>query len=185
MTEAGDERQLVQRLTRHGDARAFAALYERHTDYLYRLALRLTGGNAEVAGDLVHDAWVRAVARLAAFEWKASLRTWLAGFVINIAREQRRTDRDNVSSLSLERDLATEDTPLDGTFDRVDLERSLAELAPRYREVLILHDVEGYTHEDIANLLGIDAGTSRSQLSRARAAMRRALAGTNHRNAGR
>lgn len=184
MSEAGDERQLVQRLTLHGDERAFAALYERHTDYLYRLALRLTGGDAEVAGDLVHDAWVRAVARLAAFEWKASLRTWLAGFVVNLAREHRRTDRDDASSFSLE-DLPANDAPLEGAFDRVDLERSLAELAPRYREVLILHDVEGYTHEDIAGLLGIEVGTSRSQLSRARAAMRRALAGTNHRNAGR
>lgn len=185
MTEADDERTLVQRLTRHGDARAFAVLYMRHTDYLYRLALRLTGGDAELAGDLVHDAWVRAVSRLTAFEWKASLRTWLAGFVVNLARERRRTERDGAAVLSLAREQIADDAPLEGMFDRVDLERALSELAPRYREVLILHDVEGYTHDDIADLLGIDAGTSRSQLSRARAAMRRALSGTNHRNAGR
>ncbi|HSA57310.1 MAG TPA: RNA polymerase sigma factor [Gemmatimonadaceae bacterium] len=182
MTDPGDERSLVSRLAEHGDSRAFGALYERHTTYLYRLALRLTGGDAELAGDLVHDAWVRAVSRLATFEWKASLRTWLAGFVVNVARERRRATRE---SIALESELAADDGPLDGTFDRVDLERALAALAPRYREVLILHDVEGYTHDDIAGLLGIDAGTSRSQLSRARAAMRRALAGTNHRNAGR
>ena len=131
----------------------------------------------------MHDAWVRSVSRLAAFEWKASLRTWLAGFVVNLARERRRTTQG--VGIALESDLGIDDAPLHGTFDRVDLERALAALAPGYREVLILHDVEGYTHDDIAGLLGIDAGTSRSQLSRARAAMRRALAGTNHRNAGR
>ena len=181
----GDERQLVERLARHGDARAFAVLYERHTTYLYRLALRLTGGDTELAGDLVHDAWVRAVSRLAAFEWKASLRTWLAGFVVNLSRERRSAERVGGPVLSLAREPVTDDVPLQGTFDRVDLERALAGLAPRYREVLILHDVEGYTHDDIADLLGIDAGTSKSQLSRARAAMRRALSGTNQRNAGR
>lgn len=185
MTDTGDERPLVRRLVQHGDARAFAILYERHTDYLYRLARRLTAGDDELAADVVHDAWVRAVARLAGFEWKASLRTWLAGFVVNLAREQRRTGRDGSASLPIEHEIAADDGPLDGTFDRVDLERALAALAPRYREVLILHDVEGYTHDDIAELLGIDAGTSKSQLSRARAAMRRALGGTNHRTAGR
>jgi RNA polymerase sigma-70 factor (ECF subfamily) len=78
--------------------------------------------------------------------------------------------------------LVETDIPEDSTtpdpIGRVDLERALATLAPGYREVLVLHDIEGYTHQDIAALLGMDAGTSKSQLSRARAAMRTALGGS-------
>lgn len=169
--EEGD-RRLVHRVIQRGDQRAFGALYDRHTTYLYRLALRLTGGNQADANDLVHDAWVRATPRLASFQWKAQLRTWLAGFVINAAREQRRAGADEVP---LDDDIvASEPVPV-GDFERVDLERALSALPAGFRQVLVLHDVEGYTHEEIGDLLGIEPGTSKSQLSRARAAMRRLL----------
>jgi RNA polymerase sigma-70 factor, ECF subfamily len=176
--EEGD-RRLVDRVIQRGDQRAFGALYDRHTTYLYRLALRLTGGNQADASDVVHDAWVRATQRLATFHWKAQLRTWLAGFVINVAREHRRVGADEVP---LDDDIVGSEAVPTGDFERVDLERALSALAPGFRQVLVLHDVEGYTHEEIADLLGIEPGTSKSQLSRARATMRRLLGETTARS---
>jgi RNA polymerase sigma-70 factor, ECF subfamily len=175
--EQEDDRRLVDRVLRR-DQRAFGALYDRHTTYLYRLALRLTAGHEADASDAVHDAWVRATGRLASFQWKSQLRTWLAGFVVNAVREQRRAGPDDVS---LDDIVVVSEAPLDG-FERVDLERALSALAPGFRQVLVLHDVEGYTHEEIAQLLGIEPGTSKSQLSRARAAMRRLLGETTARS---
>lgn len=174
MTTAGDDvdRQLVASLVRRRDERAFSSLYERHTTYLYRFALRLTAGDEDVAQDLVHDAWVRAVQRAAAFEWRSTLRTWLAGFVVALWRERQRQES---REMPLDDSHGDNGTVLPASLARVDVERALAALAPGFREVLVLHDIEGYTHEDIAVMLGVQPGTSKSQLSRARAAMRRAL----------
>jgi RNA polymerase sigma-70 factor (ECF subfamily) len=170
-----DDRGLVLRIIRHRDEHAFAALYTRHTTYLYRLALRLTAGDDSTSQDLVHEAWMSAVTRFGAFEWRSALQTWLAGFVVNAWRANvRRAARE----LMLDSRPAANDDPLSEHFPRADLERALGELSPGYREVLVLHDIEGYTHEEIAMLLGIEPGTSKSQLSRARAAIRRMLRGT-------
>lgn len=171
--EQEDDRQLVERVITRRDERAFGALYDRHTTYLYRLALRLTGGDETEASDVVHDAWVRATQRLATFKWRAQLRTWLAGFVVNVARERMRAEPDD---LGFDPVVVDDNPPLPGGVDRMDLQRALSALAPGFRQVLVLHDIEGYTHEDIGQLLGIEPGTSKSQLSRARAAMRRLLA---------
>ena len=122
---------------------------------------------------MVHDGWIRAVDRLSGFRWESALRTWLAGFVINAARERFR--RDIRETPSVDEQLPADDPALGGVFDRLDLERAVAGLPEGFRLVLVLHDVEGYTHEEIADLLGIVPGTSKSQLARARAAVRRAL----------
>lgn len=174
MTSDGDDvdRQLVAVLVRRRDERAFSSLYERHTTYLYRFALRLTAGDEDVAQDLVHDAWVRAVQRVAGFEWRSTLRTWLAGFVVSLWRERQRLESRETP---LDDSHGDNGTVLPASIDRLDVERALATLAPGFREVLVLHDIEGYTHDDIAVMLGVQPGTSKSQLSRARAAMRRAL----------
>ena len=156
-----------------GDERAFGALYDRHTPYLYGLALRLSGDDAAMAEEVTHDAWVRAVSRLERFEWRSALRTWLAGFVVRCASEAVRQSAEEVALD--EAVLESEDTVLMGAFARVDLERAIARLAPGFRHVLVLHDIEGYTHEEVGRLLGIEPGTSKSQLSRARAVVRRAL----------
>jgi RNA polymerase sigma-70 factor (ECF subfamily) len=124
----------------------------------------------------VHDSWILAVERLAGFRWESALRTWLAGFVINGIRQRTRREAREVQDLD---DLCpTDDPSLRGAADRVDLEQAIAALPAGFRHVLILHDVEGYTHEEIAALLGIVPGTSKSQLARARGAVRRALSGT-------
>lgn len=167
-----DDRGLAEHLTARRDPGSFAALYERHTAHVYRFALRLTAGDEPAAEDLVHDAWVLAVERLPVFEWRSSFRTWLSAIVVNLARARlRRADRE--APLLDEHTL--DEGPLHGMFDRMDLTRALQNLAPGFRMVLVLHDVEGYTHAEIATMLDLDVGTSKSQLSRARAAMRRAL----------
>jgi RNA polymerase sigma-70 factor (ECF subfamily) len=177
-----DDRELVQRVAGAGDERAFTELYDRHTPYLYRLALRLGAGDEALAAEVVHEAWVRATERLSAFEWRSALRTWLAGFVVTVHREQVREPRE----LTLAGDgPATEDRTQGGTLDRMDLERAIAALPAGYRQVLVLHDVEGFTHAEIGALLGLDAGTSKSQLARARQAMRSALTAREEKGAAR
>lgn len=174
MTE--EDRFLVEAVLARRDERAFAALYDRHAGVMYGLALRLTGGDVPEAQMILHDAWVAAVERLASFEWRAKLRTWLCAFVVNgaraLAREAGRHPGPDIEEVPLGR----EDERLTGAIARMDLERAVAGLPPGYRHVFVLHDVEGYTHDEIATHLGITAGTSKSQLSRARGALRRALA---------
>ncbi len=143
---------------------------------MYGLALRLTGGDEPEAQEIVHDAWVRAVERLDTFAWRSELATWLCAIVVNRAREMARQAGKDPGPPIEDLAIGTEDARLTGTLDRLDLERAIGSLAAGYRHVLVLHDVEGYTHEEIAGLLGIAEGTSKSQLARARAAVRRALA---------
>ena len=166
MTDATDEELLNQvRLAR--SERAFAVLYDRHTPYLWRLALRLAGGDSETAREAVSEAWVRAFVRLDRFEGRSRLSTWLAGFLVNVSRE---LSRGAARTESLE-DIAMESKPSD-PVSRIDIDRALARLPDGFRQVLVLHDVEGYTHEEIAEMLGIVPGTSKSQLSRARQRVR-------------
>jgi RNA polymerase sigma-70 factor (ECF subfamily) len=170
-----DDRTLVDAVAGRGDERAFGILYDRHTPAMHGLALRLTGGSESDAEDIVHDAWIRAVERCADFEWRSTLRSWLCGFVVLRWREAlRRSHREPVVPLRDDA-VATTDVVLDFAAERVDLERAVRGLADGYREVLVLHDIEGFTHEEIGRMLGIETGTSKSQLSRARHAVRKAL----------
>ena len=170
---------LLAQLTRTGDARAFDALYARHTRTLYAVALRLTR-DADVAADVVHDAWIRALEAAHRFEGRSAFRTWITGILINRVREQvraqQREERLDGSDTEAVDTLASDAEPLDGArFDRLDLEAAIAALPMRFRQVLVLHDVEGFTHEEIAEMLGLVPGTSKSQLSRARRRMRELL----------
>jgi RNA polymerase sigma-70 factor, ECF subfamily len=166
------DRELAERVHSRGDAAAFRELYRRHTTSLYAIARRL-GGDAE-AEDIVHDAWVRAVEGLSRFEWRSSLRTWLTGIVINRLRELDRGEH-NIVPLDEQSTPIVPAVALPHGIEPIDLERAIAALPFGYRQVLVLHDVEGYTHADIAALLGIEQGTSKSQLSRARRSLRSAL----------
>jgi RNA polymerase sigma-70 factor, ECF subfamily len=159
-----------------GDERAFGTLYQRYTPALYALAFRLTGRDQPEAEEIVHDAWVRAVERLGSFEGRSTLRVWLSGFVVNRWRELARAGARDAGPPIEDLSLGVEDGALRGTFERIELERVIAALPAGYRQVFVLHDVEGYSHDEIAGLLDIAAGTSKSQLSRARRELRRALA---------
>jgi RNA polymerase sigma-70 factor (ECF subfamily) len=172
-----DDRELASAVTRSGDETAFRALYRRHTPALYRLALRLGGGDAPWAEELVQRTWIRAVEHLAGFAWRSSLSTWLGGTAVNIARELWREARTRRET-ALEDEGGPSALPWPGRLaaeERMDLERAIERLPDGYRQVLVLHDLEGYTHEEIGRLLGIEAGTSKSQLSRARLRLRAAL----------
>jgi RNA polymerase sigma-70 factor, ECF subfamily len=171
--DALPDRTLVERVIGRRDGNAFRVLYARHTPTLYAMAMRLTGESAD-AEDAVHDAWVRAIEALPRFEWRSSLRTWLVSILLNRLRELERQERH---VLPLEDDIATDAPPerLPRDVDPLDLEAAIHALPPGYRRVLVLHDVEGFTHEDIAALLGVSPGTSKSQLSHARRRLRRAL----------
>jgi RNA polymerase sigma-70 factor (ECF subfamily) len=163
-----DERALAERFAKHADESAFRALYRRHTPLLYRLAQRMVG-DPERAAEVVQDTWARAAQNLSAFRWESRLSTWLAGIAINRSREELRR-RGPTESIKAE--LADAATPGARVGDCIDLERAIQQLPEGYREVLLLHDVEGYTHEEIGQALQIEPGTSRSQLTRARAAVR-------------
>jgi RNA polymerase sigma-70 factor (ECF subfamily) len=164
--------ELIRRLVRGRDSRAFDELYLRHTDALYGTAMRLMG-DADNAADVVHDAWIKAYDNLHRFEGRSALRTWLTGILINCARNRWRDERD-VIPLDMIADVAST-PPITLDVDPIDLEAAIVALPPRYRAVLVLHDVEGFTHDEIADMLGIVQGTSKSQLARARARIREAL----------
>jgi RNA polymerase sigma-70 factor (ECF subfamily) len=159
-----EDRRLVDAFLRRRDAASFRALYRRHAGAVYGLALRLSGGRSAEADDVTQEAWLRATRRLPSFAWRSRLRTWLCGIAVNVWRET------HAPPPRLEpADEPTTGPPVD------DVARIVAALPPGAREVLLLHDVEGFTHAEIAEMLGIEDGTSKSQLSRARAAVRAAL----------
>jgi RNA polymerase sigma-70 factor (ECF subfamily) len=166
-----EDRRLAAAIAESGDEAAFRTLYGRHTPALYRLALRLGGGDEPWAEDLVQQAWIRAVESLPGFQWRSAFRTWLSGIAINCAREGWRARR-----LSLEvpwdPDAHAVARPGPDVGTRMDLERGIAGLPHGCRQVLVLHDVEGFTHEEVAGLLGIEVGTSKSQLFHARRRLR-------------
>lgn len=170
---APPDRELARRVLA-GDEAAFRDLYRRHTPRLLQLAVRLAGGEVSDAEDVVQETWIRATGSLDAFRWESSFGTWLHAIVVNVAREAyRKRERRREEAWPDEEPAAAE--PLE-RVDPVDLERAIAALPAGYRAVLVLHDVEGHTHEAIAEQLGVTPGTSKSQLFRARRAVRALLA---------
>jgi RNA polymerase sigma-70 factor (ECF subfamily) len=137
---------------------------------MYGVALRLLARNGADAEDAVQEAWLRAVRGADSFRGDSQLRTWLVGITIRCALEIGRR-RPRASAEPAER--RDPDSPR--LNERMDLERALAALADGYRHVVVLHDIYGCTHAEIGELLDIDEGTSKSQLSRGRQIIRRSL----------
>ncbi len=177
MSEPDDE-TLVSRFLATRDEAAFRELYRRRTPMLYRVAARLAAGTAAKPDDVIQEAWLRGVTRLPAFRFESSLATWLVAIVINVTREMTRPRAQviPIDSLAELPDRADADPAV---IAERDLSPLLGRLPEGYRSVLILHDLEGFTHNEIAAVLGITPGTAKSQLSRARAAAR-ALLGEPH-----
>jgi len=178
MTEADDQdRREVNDVVERRDEGAFRSLYERHTPALLGIAVRLVDSDEE-AEDVVQQTWVSAVQNLAQFEWGSSLRTWLIGIVIDSCRarwsDALRSWKGRV--VTPVADMPAADDQAVATASRIDLERALASLHPGYRALVLLHDVEGWTHPDMAKQLDLAEGLSKSQLVNARLAMRRHLA---------
>jgi RNA polymerase sigma-70 factor, ECF subfamily len=166
--------ELVARVLRGGDERAFRTLYRRYTPALLQFVHRLLGSDQREAEDAVQDTWIRAVERFADFRWQASLRTWLFGIGFNRVREIRR--KAGLAQGEATREIR-DVSPPPRLVERIDLEEAIRQLPEGYREVLLLHDVEGFTHEEIAGQFGITSGTSKSQLHFARQALCRLLTG--------
>ena len=170
------DRILVEAVVSDGDEVAFRELYRRHTPRLFPLVLRLVGGAEMDAEDVVQEAWIRAAAGLKRFRGDSSFGTWLIAIGLNAARDHlRRRGRWSVTEDVTEVEIAV---PPAMHGQRLDLERAIGLLPPGCRTVLVLHDVEGFTHEEIATQLGIAVGTSKSQLFAARRACRSLLDGT-------
>jgi RNA polymerase sigma-70 factor (ECF subfamily) len=165
------DRELAEAVARYGDESAFRELYRRHTPRLLALVARLLGPSDDDAEDAVQEAWIRACEGLGRFRWQSAFGTWVAGIAINVARDVlRRRSRWKTTELGEDND------PRPGRVHtaeaRIDLEGAIRALPDGCRVVLVLHDVEGMTHGDIAGRLGIAEGTSKSQLSNARRLLR-------------
>lgn len=164
----------VVRRARAGDRAAFQLLYEEHVGRVYALCLRLTGDGDE-ALDRTQDAFVRAWQKLGSYRGESAFSTWLHRLTVNVVLTDLRASgrRDRRESTAQETGRRFEPAPRAGLH--VDLERAIAALPPGARAVFVLYDVEGYGHEEIAEMTGIAPGTSKAQLHRARRLLREAL----------
>ena len=170
------EIELIQR-AQEGEQRAIRDLYRLYSPRVYAIVKRLAGDDA-LAEDWAQEAWVRIFRALGSFRGEARFTTWLHRIAVNSALHGRRwRDRRTRLEAPLEETVPTRAVAGDALL-RVKLERAMQVLPERMRQVLVLHDIEGFTHEEIAEFLGVTGGTSKSQLFKARARMRELLRGT-------
>jgi RNA polymerase sigma-70 factor (ECF subfamily) len=168
-----EDRGLISSVLRRGDEEAFRDLYRRHTPRLLGFVVRLLAGSDDEAEDVVQETWIRACECLDRFRGDSAFGTWLHGIGLNVVRERLRQE-------SRKRSFPADDfsalvAPEVRDDDRIDLERSIRSLPDDQRVVLVLHDIEGMKHREIADQLGIPIGTSKCLLSRSRQALRRWL----------
>ncbi len=173
---------LVQRAAA-GDVRAFEQLYRSHVDRIHGLCCRLCHGDTARAEQATQDAFVRAWEKLASFRGESRFGTWLHRLTVNVVLGEHRllrrwvTFEDEVQAGADGSDGADGLDPIEPVRQedigaRIDLERELARLPKGARTVLVLHDIEGYQHDEISDLTGIAVGTSKAQLHRARRLLR-------------
>lgn len=178
ITARRDESRAVM-AAQKGDPAGFQLLYEKHRSYVYSLCLRMTH-DPGLSDDLTQDIFLHVWRKIATFKGNAQFRTWLYRVTINMVLLYfRRNKAINVSLddevLSATERKLMEHFPPPDIDDHILLRRSLNSLKPHHRSVLMLHDVHGYRHQDISQLLGITSGASRSQLHKARVKLRMAL----------
>jgi RNA polymerase sigma-70 factor (ECF subfamily) len=161
-----------------GDTAAFEQLYRTHSRRIHAVVWRLAGANTARAEDLVQEAFIRAWQALPAFRFESAFSTWLHRLAVNTALMELRSraggeDRET-DDAALEF-VGTVDTAGQRLREQMDLERAVATLPERARAVLVLHDIEGWKHEEIASELGMAVGSSKAQLHRARNLLRQRL----------
>ena len=165
---------------KQGDAEAFEVLYNLHKRRVYSLCLRMTGNTAD-AEDLAQEAFLQLFRKIATFRGESAFSTWLHRMAVNVVLMQLR--KKGLPVVPLEETVETEeetpkkelgatDTKLAGSLDRLQLERAIDRLPPGYRSIFVLHDVEGFEHNEIAEIVGCSIGNSKSQLHKARLKMR-------------
>lgn len=163
-------------LARRGDARAFEQVYRATADRIYALCLRMCA-DADEATELVQDVYVRAWQRLESFRGDSLFTTWLHRLAVNLVLQDRRSKGRRRARERTEADLEQYGraavTAMPGT--RIDLERAIAGLPRKAREVLVLRDVQGYKYDEIAHMTGVSLGTVKAQIHRARGLVKEAL----------
>ncbi|HET6554353.1 MAG TPA: RNA polymerase sigma factor [Dyella sp.] len=158
-----------------GDRQAFHRLYHLHVDRVYGAVYRLAGFDHARAEDLTQDAFVRAWQKLSGFRHESSFSTWIYRLAVNVAlMDIRARSADPVSMMDEDSLPDHGETPFCAA-EREELERAIGRLPPRARAVLVLHDIEGWKHEDIGTELGMAVGSSKAQLHRARGLLRKVL----------
>jgi len=174
------EAEAIER-AKQGDAESFEGLYVLHKRRVYSLCLRMTGNTAE-AEDLTQEAFLQLYRKIATFRGESAFSTWLHRLAVNVVLMRLR--KKGLPQVSLEetlepqqedgprKDIGTRDNVLAGSIDRINLERAIERLPPGYRIVFVLHDIEGYEHNEIAEMLGCSIGNSKSQLHKARMKLR-------------
>ena len=169
------EPELIARVVA-GDRLAARELYDAHVDRVFRLTFRMTG-ETELAQELTQETFIRAFAQLGKFRGESALSTWLHRVTISVvSNAMRKVKRFRTRETDLdEAGLVAAETRSDPDL-REKLHRAIDELSEIYRTTFVMHDVEGYTHEEIANALGVAEGTCKSRLSVARAQLRQKLA---------
>lgn len=164
-----DDKWLVRAFILTRNEFVFRRLYRSYSPYLFRFAWRLVGNDTVMAEDAVQETWIRAVEGIETFKGRSSFKTWISGILVNCCREHRRESGREVAAHALPEHAYPAANSIE---DKLDVQYALSKLPAGYREVLLLHDYEGFTHEEIADVLGIAPGTSKSQLFNARNSMR-------------
>lgn len=168
-----------------GDSAAFDYLYHLHSRRVYALCLRMVNNPAD-AEDLMQEAFLQLFRKIGTFRGESAFSTWLHRMTVNVVLMRLRKKSLPTDSLeetldpdaensSPKRDVGAPDLRLSGAVDRVNLERSIEQLPPGYRTVFVLHDVQGYEHNEIAEIMGCSVGNSKSQLHKARTRLRELL----------
>ena len=188
---AGGQDEVLVR-AQAGDHQAFAQLYAVHKRRIYSLCLRMVGNAAE-AEDLTQEAFLQLHRKIGTFRGDSAFSTWLHRMAINVVLMRLRKKGLSLISLDEAMEPAPEERPgrsfgapdltLAGSIDRLALERAVANLPAGYRLIFVLHDIEGYEHNEIATMLDCSIGNSKSQLHKARLKLRDALRKTSRREA--
>lgn len=176
------ESELIER-AKQGDAEAFEALYHLHKRRVYSLCLRMTA-NTAAAEDLTQEAFLQLFRKIATFRGESAFSTWLHRMAVNVVLMQLRKkglpvvpleDTIDTEEEAPKKELGALDPSLAGSIDRLQLLRAVEDLPPGYRSIFVLHDVEGYEHNEIAEIVGCSVGNSKSQLHKARLKLRELL----------
>ena len=175
VTQVDDDAMLVAR-ARKGDMEAFEQLYQLTVPRVFALCLRMTA-DEQRARELAHDAFVKAWESLGSYRGDAGFHSWMHRLTVNVVLQELRSTKRREARVRLSGDDDTAiDAPLeDGAIDlvtRIELQQALARLSPEARHVVVLHDIAGYRHDEIAALLGVASGTIRARLHHARKQLR-------------
>ncbi len=177
--EGVPEAQIIARAQR-GDEAAFSTLFETHKRRVYSLCLRMTGNTAE-AEDLTQEAFLQLFRKISTFRGESAFSTWLHRLAVNVVLMHLRKkglqqvsldELDTSQDEPVKRDYGEDDRRLVGAIDRLSLSNAIAELPAGYRAVFVLHDIEGYEHNEIAEIMNCSVGNSKSQLHKARMKLR-------------